>query len=99
MNERRKWASSRDLNSPTELADAIRIVADAVRSGKLRPLVRTDDPCSEACDIRQLAPNGPWPDYLEMSFEEVATGERFRLAAETFHGTGGRWEALGKPQR
>jgi hypothetical protein len=99
MNERSKWASSRDLNSPAELADAIRIVADAVRSGELRPLVRTDTPRWEACDIRQLAPTGPWPDYLEMSFEEVATGERFMLTAENFHGTGGRWEALGKLQR
>lgn len=99
MSELRKWVSSRELNSAAELADAIRIVADAVRSGELRPLVRTDSPCWEACDIRQLAPNGPWPDYMEMSFEEVATGERFRLTAENFHGTGGRWEALGKLQR
>jgi hypothetical protein len=91
MTDRGKWTSSRDISSPAELADVIRVVAEAVRSGELRALALSDEPFTESCDILQLSPTGPWPDFLDLRFEEVETGKRFRLKVETYHGTGGRW--------
>ena len=41
-----------------------------------------------------LSLNGPWPDYIEHHFECNGCGQRFRLAVETYHGTGGTWEPL-----
>ena len=82
----------REIRSPEELADVLRAVTKAVRAGDLRVMTSGDSPFGEAVDIRQIAPEGPWPDYLELHFQRTQTGERFRLVAETFHGVGGHWE-------
>ena len=42
---------------------------------------------------KDLAEAGPWPDYIDMSFEDDA-GNRYRLEVETYHGTGGSWKRL-----
>jgi hypothetical protein len=33
-------------------------------------------------------------DYLEHTFSCINCDQRFRLAVETYHGAGGRWEPV-----
>jgi hypothetical protein len=37
---------------------------------------------------------GPWPDVARYHFSCMSCGQLFRLAVETYHGTGGRWSAV-----
>lgn len=97
MSSRKSWMTPREIRSPGELAEVIRSVAEAVRAGDLRAVTPSNPPLIAAIDIRQIAPEGPWPDYLELHFEDAQTGERFRLVAETYHGAGGLWELADEP--
>ena len=89
----------REIRSPGDLADVIRRVAEAVRAGDLLPFKPAKPPplLGIETDIRKLDAEGPWPDYLELHFKDVRTGQRFRLVAETYHGAGGHWELVDAP--
>lgn len=97
MTSRKSWMTPREINSPGELAEVIRSLTAAVRAGELRAVAPSNPSFGVAIDIRQIAPEGPWPDYLELHFEGTQTGERFRLVVETYHGAGGRWELSEPP--
>ncbi len=97
MTSRRSWKTPREISSPGELADVIRSVTEAVRAGDLRAVTPSNTPFGAAVDIQQIAPEGPWPDYLELHFEDTQTGECFRLVAETYHGAGGFWDLADEP--
>jgi hypothetical protein len=43
-------------------------------------------------DLAELSAEGPWPDYFEYRFRCPCCSQIFRLAVETYHGSGGRWE-------
>jgi hypothetical protein len=88
------WRESRQIESPDALACLVTIIVDAVESGYLRQFTPPSAPFASEEDVRAMPPHGPWPDYLELYFEEVRTGMRYRLAVETFHGCGGRWERI-----
>jgi hypothetical protein len=45
-------------------------------------------------EINKIPEDGPWPDYIEMFFEDARSGERYRLSVETYHGSGGTWERV-----
>lgn len=98
MTPRSNWMVPREIESPGDLADVIRTVASAVRDDDLRQITPGTAPFGRVIDIRQIAPEGPWPDYLELLFEDARTGKRFRLVAETYHGAGGLWEIADEPQ-
>src|SRR5688572_5350115 len=91
------WITLRDISSPGELADVSKSVVTAVRNGGLIQVTPSDTLFSSPLDILQIAPDGPWPDYLELHFKEPQTTKRFRLVAETYHGAGGRWEVAVDP--
>ena len=47
------------------------------------------------CDLKAIGQNLPWPaDYIEHLFECTSCGRQFRLAIETYHGSGGVWEVV-----
>ncbi|MEZ5988368.1 MAG: hypothetical protein R3F30_04465 [Planctomycetota bacterium] len=92
MKPEENWMTPRQIDSPDDLAEVVRAVAEAVAVGDLRQINANDLPFSTSDDIRRINSTGPWPDYLELHFEEVRTGTRYRLVVETYHGTGGRWE-------
>jgi hypothetical protein len=89
-----KWDLPRRINIPGSLADLIRALAAAVRAGELSQIVLAGEPFATMEDIRKLPPDGPWPDYLELYFQDPHTGKRYRLMAETYHGSGGTWELV-----
>ena len=62
-----------------------------VSRGAFRQLRANNDWISEEA-ISKIPDDGPWPDYIEMHFEDAKSGERYRLSVETYHGAGGSWE-------
>lgn len=96
MTPRAKWMVPREIHSPGDLADMIRSLASAIRDGDLRQVTPRTAPFGTPVDFMSIAPEGPWPDYLEFHFEDSQTGKRFKLVAETYHGAGGRWELAEK---
>ena len=46
-------------------------------------------------DLADLGPTRPWPDDLiEHTFECPRCHQQFRLAVETYHGSGGSWQPI-----
>jgi len=80
------------IRSPGELAERIRWIQAQVESGQLRQRARDPAGLWEWIDIREVPATGPWPDYLELHFEEVRGGATWTLTVETYHGVGGRWQ-------
>jgi len=81
----------RRISSSAEFGEFLRLLKQAVSRGAFRQLWPKKDWVSEEA-ISKIPDDGPWPDYIEMHFEEANSGERYRLSVETYHGTGGTWE-------
>ena len=94
MTQRTRWDTPRDLDSRDDLANLLGEVKEAVRNGELHQITLPGAPFATKEDVQKLLPGGPWPDYLELHFEDRQTGKRYRLVAETYHGRGGRWEQV-----
>jgi hypothetical protein len=48
-----------------------------------------------SCPLTDLLKNQHWPDdVITHIFECSSCGQRFKLAVETYHGSGGAWEML-----
>lgn len=46
------------------------------------------------CLLADIRPGHPWPqDYIELAFKCPACEKRFRFSVETYHGSGGSWDA------
>ena len=82
----------RRINSSDELIELLRAISDAVSVGKLIQVFSDNAPFAIKDDIRSIPPNGPWPDYIEAHFQDHKTGKHYKLAVETYHGSGGTWE-------
>jgi len=76
------------IRTPGELSKALDVVQANVADGTL--LDQSED------EMRGLSDDEPWPDYIELRLRCRACGTRFRLTAETYHGTGGSWRIEGK---
>jgi len=45
--------------------------------------------------LDDIKPDTPWPDdIIEHTFQCTQCRQRFLLSVETYHGTGGTWEAV-----
>ena len=71
----------------------LRDLKEKIRSGALRPTACTNA-LFPSVNILDIPEQGPWPDFIEACFDD-ATGIRYRLSVETYHGTGGVWETEG----
>lgn len=85
------------ISSPTDLAAVLREVNAYVAQGRLRQ-IEVSNPFILATSLEDISEAGPWPDYIEVLLEDD-TGCRYRLAVETYHGTGGSWAALNTDAR
>jgi len=68
----------------------LRDLKEKVRAGTLRPIA-CDNILFPTLNILDVPEHGPWPDFIEACFDD-ATGAKYRLSVETYHGTGGVWE-------
>jgi len=78
-----------EITTRAELSDLIRRIKAAIAAGALRQADGADG-SGPMLDVSRLQPDGPWPDFIEAEFLD-ASGARFRLEVETYHGAGGRW--------
>ncbi|MEM9378456.1 MAG: hypothetical protein AAGB93_00810 [Planctomycetota bacterium] len=77
-----------EIRVPDDLTRAVAAARRAVESGVLR-----DAPADSvvASAFGALRVDGPWPDVVDCRLRCVHCGAAFLLAAETYHGSGGRW--------
>jgi hypothetical protein len=80
------------ISSPADLVVVLREVNAYVAQGRLHQL-EVSNPSFPECSLKEISETGPWPDYIEGLLEDSA-GYRYRLAVETYHGTGGSWTRL-----
>ena len=83
------------ISSPAELAAVLRMARESVLAGTLRQ-TNPMETLFPRLNIANISDVGPWPDLIEMQFED-ADGARYRLSVETFHGAGGEWLPLDHP--
>lgn len=81
----------RSIHSPRDLASLLVEIKQAVVTGAIHQVRPDAAPFASHIDARELNPSGPYPDYIEMRFEERSTGMIYCLEVETYHGSGGRW--------
>ena len=81
------------INSQEQLTSLLRDLKRALANGRLRQY-KPSDAAMALDDLNQVSDTGPWPDYIEAYFADPTTGERYKLTAETYHGSGGAWERL-----
>jgi hypothetical protein len=81
------------LNSPREYLDVVRQVDELLTKGVLRFVRGTST-------LKEIRQNGEWSgDAMTHIFECPNCAQQFRLAAETFHGSGTTWEKISIEER
>ena len=83
------------LRSPCELTHAIGLLRERVRSGALLDITQPAHSPSGRFDNLPLT--APWPDYVEHYFHCSTCDHRFRLAVDTYRGSGGSIEGEVEP--
>jgi hypothetical protein len=79
-----------EITTRAELSELIRSIKAAIAAGTLRQAAGADG-SGPRLDFSRLETDGPWPDVIEAEFDD-ASGARFRIEVETYHGAGGRWK-------
>ncbi len=86
---------TREIRSPDNLRDAIVLAKSAIQRGIIAEQASESGMLwTEPFD--QVSSDGPWDDILSYEFRCKACGERFSLSAETYHGSGGKWQRHGR---
>ena len=81
------------MTMPTHLRAALALAAGNVEAGVIKLIEGDlDFPFESAAKEAVLGKNS-WSDITYQRFECTTCGQRFKLAAETYHGRGGAWEA------
>ena len=84
----RGYAEVVRIKQPHEYFDLLRQVRALLVEGTLRLE-------SGNCALDEVQKDKHWPsDHIEHKFSCSACDQRFRLAVETYHGSGGRWEPV-----
>jgi len=80
------------IKGPGELAKAIRIAQANVADGTLETIEPPNaSVLGSSASIDRIKSDGPWNDVVFYLFRCVKYGARFKLSAETYHGSGGSW--------
>ena len=76
------------INSSREYLDLARQSDELVEWGTFRLIRGT-------CPLKELPEHQQWPsDAITHIFECSSCGQRFQLAVDTYHGSGGTWEMM-----
>src|SRR5580765_2677578 len=85
------FSERRRVNSPYEYRDLVRQIIATIEQGTFRVV-------SGDCPLEQILSEERWPgDYIAHLLECTTCSRRFRLAVETYHGSGGAWELVASP--
>ncbi|MGI2035307.1 hypothetical protein ACRQ1B_23255 [Rhizobium panacihumi] len=88
-----EFSSSRPIHRPADLTSAILSLQAAIADGRLTVLP-DDITNTAAAPFSTLIAEGPWHDFVENRFKCTACGKKYRLRAETYHGSGGSLEGV-----
>lgn len=77
-----KLAEFIDIKSPGKLEQVVNSLNELIRQGAIKEVAGN-------CMVTDLIHQKTLPDFIEIDFIEYATNYRFRLAVETYHGSGG----------
>ena len=89
-----KSIEPRKIWSPGDLVQVLRELKQSVAEGAIRQVDFARSTLSGKIQIEDVPNEGPWPDYIEMYFEDTDSQDIYRLTVETYHGTGGSWERV-----
>ena len=81
------------ITMPIHLRAAIALAADNVSAGVIQEIEGDQDFLFADASKDIALGKDSWADILYYRFECTNCGQRFKLAAETYHGRGGQWEA------
>jgi len=85
------WERPLHIERRHHLNYVLGVVRDAVNSGELVQTYPSHKIGATSNDIRDIPPDGPWPDDILAWFRESSTGRVFRLDVDVYHGSGGSW--------
>jgi hypothetical protein len=86
-NKCKGFSERLSINSSREYLDFVHQLDKLVAAGTFR-LIR-------GCPLKKLLEHQQWPsDVVTHIFECSNCGQRFRLAVDTYHGSGGTWEMM-----
>jgi len=81
-----------EIRTPGDLQKAARVALANIEDDTIKEI-----PGGQAFSqlVKAFEPEGVWPDdFVEYDFECLACGQRFRLSAETYHGSSGSWRPI-----
>lgn len=81
------------INTPDQLKELLVELKQCLLKNQLIQ-VKTKNRTDANLPLEQIPSSGPWPDFMEIDFQNPHTQEKYRLIAETYHGTGGQWEKI-----
>ena len=81
------------IKRPDDLSKAIIAVASALEAGVLQ----YEGAGAWGDPFKSIAHGSGWGDFVNNYFSCTACGQWFNLHAETYHGSGGAFEAVAKP--
>lgn len=81
--------TERKIITPDDLTTVLDELKAQVERGNLVQYWEADAICATQEALHNILSEGPWPDYIEIYLQDVSTGGRYRLIAETYHGSGG----------
>ena len=81
------------IDGPSMLENVLKVVRDNMHDGTIvestfwpKAQIRLNQP-----PFLSIPDTAPWPDVFEYYFECSNCGQLYRLAVETYHGSGGSW--------
>ena len=84
----RGYAEVVRIRQPHEYFDLLRQIRTLLQEGTLQLE-------SGNCALDEVQKDKAWPcDHIEHEFSCCSCGQHFRLGVETYHGSGGLWEAV-----
>jgi len=87
--------AERALETPGDLERLVRELLPLLADGILVK-VDEDSPPMAGVELGALLGTSTWPDVIDIKFEDER-GRQYRLFADVFHGSGGRWSRIVGP--
>ena len=78
------------IGNARKLEQAFRVIQENIDDGTIVEVDRTNEFAPDTFD--SIVKSDTRPDYIENHFKCTSCGCYFRLAVETYHGSGGTWE-------
>jgi hypothetical protein len=93
MNIKLELSDDVSFTTVEEFKSLLSALRRKVSRGELREC-KVDSPFVTEKSILDVDVDGPWPDYIEWYFESAGSLKRYKFSANTYRGSGGKWQAI-----